>query len=199
MFGNRCYSHQAGRRGACEKEGMDRWATSRDRELIHSLHQSLDLCREAMGKSGPWGHTLIHILDILRKLLDAPVAVVRLDCLTETFFHVSTGNPASEGWLASDRHFVRLCEYLIAAPQPMLIGDALEESEFADPYLRCHFPKLSFLTISWPLPGGDIVFAFFSHLPGHFRTDQITLLERFGSLVVGAPYADLEQHALCMA
>lgn len=169
-----------------------------EEKLIHSLHQWLDLCREAMQKGGAWGRPLTQVLNILRELLDVPVAVVRVDWHMETFFHVSTGNPTSEDWLSNDRHFVRLCEHLFAAPQPILIGDALEGRQFADPHLRRHFPKLSLLSMSWPLPSGEIVLAFFSHLPGHFCPDQITLLDYFGSLLVGAPYVAPGQHDLCM-
>jgi hypothetical protein len=74
----------------------------------------------------------------------------------------------------------------------MLKGGALEASEFVGP---SQFPKLSILTTAWPLPGGEITLAFLSHLPDHFFTDQIALLDYFGSLLLGAPYADLERHA----
>lgn len=196
MFWNRWLSPKAGATGAME--GMEGSACSGDQELIHSLHQWLDLCREAMEKGDPWGRSLIQILNILRELLNAPVAVVRVDWPLETFFRVSTRNLASEDWLSSDRHFVRLCEHLFAAPQPLLIGDALEGNEFVDPCLRAQFPKLSILTTVWPLPGGEITLAFLSHLPDHFSTDQISLLDYFGSLLLGASYTNLEQDAVCM-
>lgn len=196
MIWNRWLSHTAGATG--EMEGMERSASSRDRELIHSLHQWLDLCREAIEKGNPWGRSLIRVLNILRELLDAPVAVVRVDWPLETFFHVSTGNPTSEDWLSSERHFVRLCEHLFAAPQPILIANALDGSEFVNSCVRSQFPKLSFLTTAWSLPGGQIFLAFFSHLPGHFSSDQIALLDYFGSNLLGAPCVDYEQDAICV-
>jgi hypothetical protein len=174
-------------------------ASFRDQELLHSLHQWLELCQEAGARGEPLGRPLIKVLGILRRLLDAPVAIARVDWPLETFFHVSTGNPASEDWLSKDRHFVRVCERLFASPQPVLISDALEGSEFVDPRLRSQFPRLSILTTAWSLPGGEITLAFLSHLPDHFCSDQITLLDYFGSLLLGVPYAELEQNAACVA
>ncbi len=181
------------------REGMESSTSFPDQELIHSLHQWLDLCREALAKGDPWGRSLRRVLNILRELLNASVAVVRVDWPLETFFSVSTGDPTSEDWLSNDRHFVRVCEHLFAAPQPLLIGDALEGSEFVDPCLRSQFPKLSFLTTAWSLPCSEIMFAFFSRLPGHFCPDQIALLDYFGSRLLGAPHLDHEQHAIWVA
>lgn len=179
---------------------MERSASSRDQELIHSLHQWLDLCREALAKGDPYGRSLIRVLNILRELLDAPVAVMRVDWLLETFFRVSTGDATSEDWLSNDRHFVRLCEHLFAAPQPLLVGDALEGKEFTDLRLRSQFPKLSILTTAWSLPCGQILFAFFSDQPRHFCLDQIALLDYFGSRLLGTPsYVVHERDELCVA
>ncbi len=179
-------------------KGRERSASSRDQELIHSLHQWLDLCREAMRRGAASNRPLIQVLNILRELLDAPVAVVRADWPLETFFHVSTGNPTSEDWLSNDRHFVRLCEHLFAAPRPILVGNALEGSEFADRRLRYQFPELSILTAAWPLPSGEITLAFMSHLQNHFSADQIALLDYFGLLLLGTPYVGLAKDAQCM-
>ena len=197
MAWRRWLSRKADGTGA--RQGMEPSAFSHDQELIHSLHQSLDLCREAGTRGEPLGRLLIKVLGILRRLLDAPVAVARVDWPLETFFHVSTGNPASEDWLSKDRHFVRVCERLFGSPQPMLISDALEGSEFVDPRLRSQFPRPSILTTAWSLPGGEIKLAFLSHLPDHFCSDQITLLDYFGSLLLGVPYSPLEQNAACVA
>ena len=197
MIWNRWLSHTPGAPGA--RERMQSPTSSPDQELIHSLHQWLDLCREAIAKGDPWGRSLIQVLTILRRLLDAHVAVVRVEWPLETFFRISTGNATSENWLSNDRQFVRLCDLLIATPRPMLIGEGLEGSEFVDPCLRSHFPNLSILTTAWSLPCGEIKFAFFSHLPGHFHPDQVALLDYFGSRLLGAPYADHEKDAICVA
>jgi len=178
--------------GAGAREGMEPSGFSHDQELIYSIHQLLDLCREAAARGEPLGRPLTNVLTILRRILDASVAVARVKWPPETSLRISTGNPVSESWLSSDRHFVRLCERLFAARQPMLIGGALGGTEFVEP---SQFPKLSILTTAWPLPGGEITLAFLSHLPDHFFTDQIALLDYFGSLLFGVPYADLEQHA----
>ena len=171
-----------------------------DQELIHSLHQWIDLCREAFAKGDPCGRSLTRVLNILRQLLNAPVAVMKVDWVLETCIGVSTGDPTSENWLANDRHFLRICERLFEAPQPLLVGDALEGKEFADPRLRSQFPRLSILTTGWSLPCGEIIFAFFSHVPGHFRPDQTVLLDYFGSRRLGTPWCvGHERDELCVA
>ena len=84
---------------------VERSASSRDQEPIHSLNQWIDLCREAFAKGDPCGRSLTRVLNFMRQLLNAPVAVMKVDWLLETFSSVTTGDPTSENWLSNDRHF----------------------------------------------------------------------------------------------
>jgi len=147
--------------------------------LIHALPQRMELIREAIAKGQPRVQHLALILPIVRKLLDARVAVLRIDRPPEIASYVSTGDTLLDGLLSSNEALARLCLHLFAAPQPFLVGNALEGDEFADPLLRSMFPRLSFLSTAWHLPDGDISFALFSDLPGHFHLDQIDFLHYF--------------------
>lgn len=128
------WTQWAGRKGVSEGEGLEPSALSRDRELLHSLHQWLDLCRKAIARGDSWSRPLVRVLTILRELLDARVAVLRVDRPLEALFRISMGSQTSENRLSANGQFLRLCELLFEAPQPLLIADALENRGFVDPY-----------------------------------------------------------------
>lgn len=186
MFWNRCYPRRAGRKGATEEEGVERSASTLDSELIHSLHQWLDLCREAESRGDGWAPPLSHVLEILRKLLDAQIGVVQAYGSGATLFYISTGNPICDNQLSTNEDFARVCHQLFSAPHAFLVGDALPGREFADPLLRSKFPNLSLLTAAWSMPGAVILFAFFSPEPGHFNLDHRVLVDYFGCSSIAA-------------
>ena len=169
------------------KLGNEQFPSFRDKELIHCLHQWLKVCRVVIANGEPWEKPIVRLADLLRNLLDADVVALGVDKPLQPLVHASSRNPATAKELLGNRHFVRLCEHLFAAPRPMLIPDALESGEFADPYLRSQFPKLSILTAEWRWPSGQIQFAFLSHMPRHFSRDRIVLLNYFRDVLLSRP------------
>ena len=168
------------------KLGNEQFPSFRDKELIHCLHQWLNVCRAVIANGEPWEKPIVRLAGLLRKLLDAHVVALRVDKPPQPLVYVSSRNPATAKELLGNRHFVRLCERLFAAPRPMLILDALEGGEFADPYLRSQFPKLSILTAEWRWPSGQIQFAFLSDMPRHFSRDHIILMDYFKDVLLGS-------------
>ena len=196
MGWNQQFIERAGNSGG--KEGMDAPGSFWDQDLIHSLHQWLDLLREAASAGQGWPTPLGQILEILRKLLGAEVGVVTAYGPQETFSQIRTGRRASEMQLSANDHFNRLCQHLFSATQPLLVADALEGKEFADPFLKLTFPNLSLLTSAWSLSGVVVLFAFFSHETGHFTADHELLLDYFGSPILVGSYLNAEENGLCL-
>lgn len=157
-----------------------------DVDLLCSLHQSLDLCREAMTAGEAWAGSLKCVLPSMRSLLDARAAAVRVKWPSEILFHVSAKDHATEQGLLNHFSFVRLCELLMSSPQPIVLTDPLAGEVFVDPLLRSLFPKLSVLTTAWLIPGGEIGWAFFSPAPSHFNREHLAVLDYFGAFLLSS-------------
>ncbi len=194
MLWNQELSVQAEGREA--KEGMGVPDSCYDKELIHSLHQWIDLLRTALSRSEGWTGPLCQVLDVLRDLIGAPVAVVRAFGPGKAFSHVSAQNPILANQLSANGDFTRFCDHLFSTDQPLLVADALKDGEFADPFLRSEFPDLSLMTAVWPLADAMIQLAFFNSQSAAFTRDQKLLVDYFGCPHLLATYLGVDDRAL---